>query len=395
MRKILLIGINVLMISSILSCDGYKSTENINCINPVVEFAYPTGFSEPIESEKEIVLPLSPWERQISLFDNEDNVSVNMYSLISRNRIDESSQIWISYSLGEEKFIAYYDIFSRKINTFNKTDLSYSPKFIFSNESGNIWGVASDDVIPKTIYFVHFNDLLKDFEIVSEKFQFGDITAIARSKNDIYWISFFRRDTQSGNKIYTFVSYDSKTSSIQTYPEISLLQPSSLSIAPDNKVWMIVYIDSTWKLSIFDPVLETISIFQSNQKIVDGFVSEEINSLSMLYFDQLDRLWVDDRGWFDFSSTGEPQWYKVIRSPVFIEQQDYSEIPYIWRRPFFVSQSSNGLYWFNASVGTIGLNESTGIWCHFTTAISPVVEDTYSNLWIMAYGKLYRYSMQE
>ena len=394
MKKALLLTINSLLVgASIISCSGNKkNSEATGCIKPVIEIAYPTGFSEPILEEKEPVLPSFPWEPQTSLFTPVENKSANIYSMALRHHDGFSDQIWLSYYVEEQEFVAYYDPLSKTIVTYSSSDLSYLPRFIYVSSSGIVWGVAYDKVSPQKIFFVRFNDAIEDFEPVSEQIDYfpGDIGAITRDEKDMYWISLSRRDMQTGEKKYTFFSYDAETSETIEYPAVSKIQPISLALAPDKRIWMIVYTEAKWQLAVFNPASEEISIYRDSAGVKDGFDSEQLDNLTKLYFDKSDRLWVDDRGWFDFSSMNSPQWYRIIRSTVFIEEQVFSETPYVWSRPYYMSQSKNGMYWFGSPVGTASLDTSTGTWCHFTTALSPVVEDSQGNLWMVAYGILYK-----
>ena len=104
-------------------------------------------------------------------------------------------------------------------------------------------------------------------------------------------------------------------------------------------------------------------------------------------------LWVEDRGFFEFPGEDNPIWHKVIRSPVFISDDVRPELQYAWTRPYETFQSSDGSYWFTAPVGIVHLSPESGEWCLFTTEESPVVEDENRNLWIVAFGKLYRLTL--
>jgi hypothetical protein len=385
----------------ITSCVKSESRQNINnlaysedgCVKPAVVLAYPTGYGRSITSEKQDVLPLPPWKEQAEVYNDTKDFSASIFSMILRHRNGRSDQIWLSYSIKEQGFIAYYDFTTKKVVTYTAFSLTFVPKFIYSSDDGNIWGVAYDAESPQKIFFVKFNDAIEDFEIASSsiKYYYGDIAAITKDSDGLYWISLMSRDLKTGEKKFTFFSLDSKTFEAIEIPSVAILQPMSLAVGPDNKVWMIVFTNENWQLSVFDPVSKTVSTYEEPPRLADGFTSEEINGLTWLYFDKLGRLWVDDRGWFEFSSTNRPQWYRVVRSSVFIEEQVYSEVPYIWRRPISMIQSTDGMYWFTSPVGIVRLDEISGKWCLFTTSISKVLEDSKHQLWIVAGGRLYKY----
>ncbi|MEW5940901.1 MAG: hypothetical protein AB1750_14620, partial [Chloroflexota bacterium] len=62
-------------------------------------------------------------------------------------------------------------------------------------------------------------------------------------------------------------------------------------------------------------------------------------------------------------------------------------------RPYGLSESSDGMFWFWSSIGTVRLNPKIGEWCLFTTYSSPVVEYSNHNLWMVADNKLYKYEL--
>lgn len=141
----------------------------------------------------------------------------------------------------------------------------------------------------------------------------------------------------------------------------------------------------------FELSTEISNPFQESVNWLNGLSHEDLRDALNLYVDRMGRLWVDDRGWLDFSNPNNPQWHKVVRSPVFLSDAISPENQYGWSRPYQMFQSSDGAYWFSdANVGMVRLNPRTGEWCKFTTGDSSITEDKQGNLWIAVFGKLYK-----
>jgi hypothetical protein len=101
-------------------------------------------------------------------------------------------------------------------------------------------------------------------------------------------------------------------------------------------------------------------------------------------------LWVEDMGWLDID---EDTWHLVIRSSVFVAIQPEDGYNYSWPFGDPMYESSNGYIWFNAANGVIYHDPQHGNWCWVTTDYSSVIEDVDSNMWMVAYGKLYMWEI--
>ena len=127
----------------------------------------------------------------------------------------------------------------------------------------------------------------------------------------------------------------------------------------------------------------------------EDLTSEIFGYDSYLYIDKYNHLWVDDRGWLENTSSENPAWHRVIRSPLFINLYFDGVGNYYWDRPKTMYQSTNEVFWFSADVGVIKLDPKNGDWCLLTTYSSPVVEDDSQNLWIVADGQLYKNHIEQ
>jgi hypothetical protein len=98
-------------------------------------------------------------------------------------------------------------------------------------------------------------------------------------------------------------------------------------------------------------------------------------------------LWVNDMGWLDID---EDTWHLVIRSSVFVAIQPEDGYKYSWPFGDPMYESSDGHIWFNAANGVIYMDPQMGKWCWVTTDNTSVIEDIETNLWMIAYGRLYK-----
>jgi hypothetical protein len=114
-----------------------------------------------------------------------------------------------------------------------------------------------------------------------------------------------------------------------------------------------------------------------------------------LFFDTSNTLWVENKGWFDFSNPDQPIWYKILDTSIFVVEYpnaDTSPHPrYGLASVTNIFQTSNKWLWFNTSAGLARFSEEG--WCLITTDNSPISEDSKGNVWIATFGKLYKYSV--
>ena len=149
------------------------------------------------------------------------------------------------------------------------------------------------------------------------------------------------------------------------------------------------------KFTIYSPTTEDV------QQYLGLPLFDKSTAVSVLFFDRNGRLWIDNKGWLDFTNPAKPIWYEIIPSPVFLTNDGWFDIrigdgqisKYGWLVPSEISQSTNGWFWFTTGRDD-WLNPKKGEWCLFTTGSSPVVEDNDRNLWIVVFDKLYKFQLE-
>jgi hypothetical protein len=57
--------------------------------------------------------------------------------------------------------------------------------------------------------------------------------------------------------------------------------------------------------------------------------------------------------------------------------------------------TQDGRLWYSSLRGSGWVNPATAQWCLFTTYQSNILEDSTGNLWMIADGDLYKYSLEE
>jgi streptogramin lyase len=218
---------------------------------------------------------------------------------------------------------------------------------------------------------------------------------IFEDKNGILWM--FIKDPETNNMLSLY-SFNPITSIAEKHPLQITTHFANLGIATDGQ--------SIWTLDTSQGQL--IQYFPSTQEIrpFDSFPSrgpdEPPVSLAdilkqplFVYYDDSKRIWLDNEGWLDFTDSAHPGYYKLIPSSVFIGYFESPQPKYGWLTTFDIFESSDGLIWFTTNGGIIRLDIRQGYekgdWCLITNGYSQVKEDSQKNLWVIVFGKIYKY----
>lgn len=82
--------------------------------------------------------------------------------------------------------------------------------------------------------------------------------------------------------------------------------------------------------------------------------------------------------------------YQLEQASIFIINVLESGLDFRWESPQVLMESSDGLLWFKSTNGIASLDVEKENWCWVSTSFSNIIEDADHNLWMSAYGKLYR-----
>jgi hypothetical protein len=276
------------------------------------------------------------------------------------------------------------------------------PDELFLAHDGSLWGFGLDPLGNTTKELKEFHT--KDYPLLSRYNEAADQFEFVRDRNGILnWQmahtplemeedqnNLFWMILKEGNRSVLY-SFDPGT--LQAQLRLALQSSiDNLAVAPDGSIWLTY----NSQLIRYDPITGETYPYQE-QIWPDDLEEVDPIGFQALYFDRQGRLWIEDRGWLDFSQPDQPVWHKIERSSVFIDLYDASlayesppKFSRVWMRPWGAYQSSNGLLWFQSTVGMVRFDPEKDEWCHFTTEFGPIAEDSDHNLWLAADGYLYK-----
>lgn len=316
-------------------------------------------------------------------------------------------EIWIT--LGTFDQILRFDTDNKEWKKYTAiNDGKISVDYLIVSPDQTLWGTqenfknkAGDSWLSK------YNDKTKEFEFVKDQkglLAYGEYTpdrfppSVVFDQTGILW-TIAQQQTRFTPPLQWDVSLISldPISLIAEKHYLGITEPAvqlrALAVAPDGSIWTVQSYKQQ-RLLQYVPKTNEVRSFRSFPELhFEDFGNENLGNSNFLFFDQSNHLWVDDRGWFEFTDIG-PIWNQIIRSPVFITDQGSDDSIYTWSRPFTMYQSTDGTYWFQSSRGMVRLNPQNAEWCLFTNDRSPIVEDSQHNLWMVAFGKLYKYHLE-
>jgi len=331
------------------------------------------------------ILPAGGWQIEANL-----PTSGIINSLVTR----PSNELWI----GTPYEVLRYHTDTHEWDEYTTIDgIQAVPRELCLASDGILWGMdiaaGGSDNLP---WWSRYNEITDQFEFVGDNAGILHGPASTQSptcdedKDGLLWIILQDRSANNQTALYSF----DPTTLQSTQHLIASMNSyfSDLAIAPDGMLW--IADTSSQQLVVYNPASDEAHPYLGDLWTNDDLSSEGYRGLDNLFFDHQGRLWVQDRGWLDFTTPDQPVWHKIIRSPVFISDFVRLDNQHGWVRPFSTYQSSNGLFWFGSTAGMVRLDPENGEWCLFTTGSSPIAEDEEHNLWIALAGRLYGYPLE-
>jgi len=367
------------------------STVKNGCISPVVRLAYPIGVPRGGSAQSSVSIPPpGPWQEITNL-----PAEGRIWSMALHN----DHEIWLT--LGAFDQILKYDTNSKeweKYNAINEGKISLD--YLFVSPDQTLWGTRENfNNKVGDPWLSKYNDKTGKFEFVKDQkglLAYGKYTPDSFPPNIVFdqtgnlWM--LARQQGYHPSVVSLISLD-PISLIAEIHYLSITDPAAqlraLTVAPDGSIWTIQTYKQQRLLQYVQETHEVRSFRSFPELRFEDFGNENLGNSNFLFFDHSSHLWVDDRGWFEFTDIG-PIWNQIIRSPVFITDQGLDDNIYTWSRPYAMYQSSDGTYWFQSDRGMVRLNPQSAEWCLFTNDSSPIVEDSQHNLWMVAFGKLYK-----
>ena len=390
-RKILLISLVALLTWT--GCSRSTPASSTSCVPPPVKVAFPHhvlwGQGDELPAH---VLPPKEWEPQLS--DGQSQKLKTLYSIssiVARSRDD----IWITTS----RDLARYRPSTHELITYTvKVDEGgafFVPSELFLAKDGTLWGIGVTGYSAWDLGLSSkFRGILSHYDAKADRFEpVLDKDGILTEGPGSTWMS---EDAQGilwlvkDDVLFSFDPASRQAKRVLDQRQGYLFK--NLVGAPDGTIWLaatpveqprgvpivIRYDPRTGKIEYHGPPPET----------------KEDDFIGSLYLDRAGRLWADDYGWLELPARGEPVWYQIVPSPVFVTRMQAGEFTYSWLRPHRVYESSNGLFWFSSGAGLVRLDLKSGDWCLVTTLNSPVAEDDAHNLWIAGNGQIYKHRLQ-
>jgi hypothetical protein len=365
-----------------------KPAQSTGCIPPPVQIAYPyQTFRQPGDTDDTILPPLE-WEPQLS----DEQLAQIRHFYTAKSMVARGNDIWFT----DNNTLARYRPGTDELTTYTVQveGHDFVPSRLFLARNGVIWGVDhyslyTQDAVP------HVPGDLSRYDAEHDRFEPAPDEEGILTREAGY--TPMTEDTQGRLWLIrdrVLFSFDPETRQAErVLDEQRGYRPHNLVGALDGSIWLAVYLT--------DPPGNKPMVIRYDPR--NGEIKHhgpppdvrEHTTIFSMYFDRAGRLWVDGYGWREFPSTGEPVWYRLIQSPVFItnRMQGAGDRQYAWTSPHRMYESSNGLFWFSSGAGLVRFNLQSGEWCLFTTLSSPVVEDDDQNLWIAGGRQLYKYHL--
>jgi streptogramin lyase len=403
--------------------ESMEDTNSDKCIPATHTFAYMTRTNDSILERSELIIPpTEPWEDMLSLpqFPNNAIAKRNKDWLVTvLNKSNSDYEIWILRSWTDELFSGSDFKFMEFLvyNSQNEEWKSVPVQVhetsaivgeIFVTNDGNIWGrnylagfvstiepplrieiaysQLQNDSMGETPLLSKYNERENRFEaadvsrsFLPSKFSNNEWDKVVLDKNGMFWI-FVQADG--------LYSYNLLDQSIRLHIKFSDndIPVRSVALAPDDSIF---YSDNFSSVFRFIP--------KTGELLRVGGTPLPFENPYGLYFhniliDNSGHLWLGNIGW------AEPDtyttWYQLMPSPVFITNNVEGLPIHQWERPWLILGSLDGLIWYKSSNGMVWVNPQKEKWCWFTTAQSNITEDQQHNLWLIAYGKLYKYTIK-
>lgn len=375
--------------------------DNLECLETFETFAYGSYSQNPRVIEPSAN---SSWHRVVSLpsLINQDFPIFNQVSVT--RRVDGYEEVWIT---GNGVDFAVYDLHRQEwvLISHNVFSTDYVVGKLFVGNDGAIWGQnipiaqqgnreAQD--IP---LLSRFNEITDRFEVPEntirgsvhpqrvDQFLQSTLPDVIADNNGIFWIII------SNDGIYQFNPV-TETYEKQVNLEFSVNQ---VAVSEDGDFYF---------LSLNTPIQQSATFRERLTLPPNSIWHYSLESRSFTLIDLPDsdwpkfngmlvnhsgQLWLGAIGFRDLDYT----WYLV--HPNTDEYLDNAG-NYRWGPPRLLTESSDGRLWYvrytdGSGDGTAWYNPQSGDGCLIMNLATNIVEDSNQQLWMVANGNLYRYSL--
>lgn len=391
-KKIILILILItIFLTSCKNNNGFSQSEIDKCIPPLESFVY-SASPNPMEEWMQI-----PPDWQIEL-------ETNRVVLMGR-KIDTEIELWFAdlktngqSQAGERHFWVYNPNSKQEKEVSGEIENSgIFVNEIFTDTNGVVWGLTNFDYFEKREndqlipLISKLNEDTLIFEFVNKTSSIPYTVYDVDPTYSVYWTSVV---IDQKNMIwflvpndYAYVYNPIKDTVVRT---VSLKEfvPERSVLAPNGDIYF-TEVAIPMKKGIIESANDT-RVFRLDM------TNHQIEQIPV----RLDpwpfytRILIDHKGWLWLDALGyineEGRLYQLEKSTIFLVPVFFSGFDYRWATPEIYLESSDGRLWFSFIYGTAWLDLDQRQWCWVSTSNLHIVEDADHNLWMSAFGKLYR-----
>ncbi len=359
------------------------------CIQPEYN-SLPVTAQDSTSATPKQIPPQGKWKIQTALPFSQDRI-INYLGIRPKEY-----ELWFKDS-NSQKIYRYF-IKEGQWKTYTTLDWTMDvPDNLYIAHDGTVWSagikfesqISADETRP---LLSRFDDSTDRFEAVKDTSAFLQapnvrlVSNIAEDLEGALW--FFVEDYPQ--QILT--SFDVNTGQVEQHYSMETGGNTNLTIGSNGSIWFIDRFDD--QIIQYNPSLKVTHTYGNSESMNLDRYPLDMEKVHYLYFDDLQRLWLANRAWLDFSQSEDPIWHRIPESPVFFGKSGIPRDGYGLLPTYSMYQSSNGLYWFTGGTGIVRLDLQAQTWCLMTTGISEVVEDNDHNLWIAVFGHVYKYSLE-
>jgi hypothetical protein len=411
LRQFLPLGVAVLLISIGINMGTAQTSSmiisNEECYQSFEDFAY----QGPLNViEERAALPLPPWESDGTLpAQLVEEFAIDLSDVKIARSSNGHREIWLSPNYLKTDIEGYWIVYQPESQTWeiitNNIEVPglYVAQLFVSSDS-TLWGRTFrypereyPDNLSGISVLSRFNENTRRFELVNEisnpplvlthnypgyrKFQMDD--------QDALWI------LAENDGIYR---YDLATQTLITHVSVPNFNVEYAALAPDGSIYFSRPANQTPST--------TKELFTLAEGMLFRFTPEtgEVVELEIpenawpifagLLVDHANRLWLGSIGYRE----PDGEWFLIHT-----HLEDYFEHAgdYLWAPPILMMESSDGRLWYKryldsdgVAEGTAWYNPATGNGCLFTNQVANIVEDSKQNMWLVADGHLYTYSLR-
>lgn len=404
-RKVTILGSIFVLLILILGTLVYINNRNgrselvtHRCIYSFQRFAYHGPRNRAVAVE---ILPLPPWQVETEIPVHFTEIYHQLQVEVTRSE-DDHQEIWLynepAYGPG---FIVYHAESGKweEISPYvDNTNLFVQELFVTTE--GSLWGkvmwetATNKPVVQNAPVLVKFNEDTRSFESpqkvleipVSTNQQVFNFPQIILDRQDIFWI-FVDNDG-----LYTYNSVNSQVEKKIDLPDDFVV--TSVVLAADGSLYL--EREHEWPNrqltdnTLFQFIPETSGLVQIDVP------DKEWPIFSGMVVDHTGRLWLGAIGYRDPSGN----WYLMQEN--FEEYFEHINAgDHFWAAPGIMLESSTGILWYQKDFdsgpwaeGTAWYDPESGKGCLFTNIPANIIEDSKQQLWLVAGGKLFKYSQK-